>query len=131
MFDPKAVNGSRAVPANEQSMAEELQSRADEESLRVKINGSPVFSPDEAGDLLRQNPLENTRSLQAAIVLEDTGEELYRSAVLPPGGQELRVTLHTVPPPGSYKADARISVIDPATGETVGSMTAELLLTVE
>lgn len=130
-FDPDAVAGARATPIDAKKLQEELQSQAGEGSIRMKINGRPVFSAAGEGDLLFQNPLGNTGNLQAVITLDKTGQELYRSGVLPPGGQELRVTLSVVPPPGSYDATAHISVIDPDTGEKTGSMTAQMEITIE
>lgn len=129
--DPAAANAPRASPADEAAMLAALQAQAEEESFRLRLNGAPTFSADGEGDLLLQNPLENTRSMQVTITLDETGEEVYQSAVLPPGGQELRAALSPIPQPGTHRATAQVSVIDPGTGEAVGSLIAELSLTIE
>lgn len=129
--DPNAVNVPRASPVDEKMLQEALQAQADAESFRVRINSRPAFGADGEGDLLLQNPQENTRSLQVTVTLDETGKEVYQSEVIPPGGQELRVTLSYIPKPGKYEATAGISVIDPATGDAVGSMTAALCLIIE
>ena len=45
--------------------------------------------------------------------------------------EELRAALSPIPQPGTHRATAQVSVIDPGTGEAVGSLIAELSLTIE
>ena len=75
--------------------------------------------------------MENLWDMEVVITSAQDGSELYRSARLKPGERELSGPLKTTLEPGSYTAVASATAIDPESGETTGTVSADLTLTVE
>lgn len=113
-----------AQPKNSPNMTAEewneyLQEQADASQLRFKVNTAMKVEPDGSTDLLLENAAENQSDIQAVLTLSD-GTILYRSTILPPGGQELQVKLTQLPPQGSHTGTVTIQALDPATGMVIG-----------
>ena len=69
--------------------------------------------------------------MEVVITSTQDGSQLYRSARLKPGEREMSGPLETTLEPGTYGAVATATAINPETGETVGTVSADLTLTVE
>lgn len=76
------------------------------------------------------NSMENPWDMEVVITSTQDGTELYRSARLKPGEREMSGPLETTLEPGTYVAVATATAIDPKTGETAGTVSADLTLTV-
>ena len=77
------------------------------------------------------NSMENPWDMEVVITSTQDGSELYRSARLKPGEREMSGPLETTLEPGTYAAVATATAIAPETGETAGTVSADLTLTVE
>lgn len=107
-----------------------LQEQVDASNLRFKINVAPSMQEGGQIDLLLESSVSNSLDIQAVVTLDD-GRQIYKSPVLPPGGQALYVSLDVELEPGSYPASAVIQAVDPETGEMAGSAQTELTITVK
>lgn len=86
-----------------------LQAEADASRIRIKINARPEFeSGDAIGSIYIVNSAENAFNMWVNIYLEETGELIYQSGMMPPNsyidGDKLLVKL----PAGEYAATADI-----------------------
>ena len=91
----------------------------DEETFRYQLNGTPVFS---AG---------SPYPMEVCYQLEETGETVFASGLLPPGSYLETGTLSQSLEPGEYPARAVIRVYDQPGGEEVASFEEEITLTVQ
>lgn len=107
----------------------QLQEQTDASQLRFAINQAVTLAGGKA-DLLLENAPENRVDLRVVLSLAD-GTELYRSGVVPPGGQALSVPVEAELPPGEHPALAVLIAVDRDSGEPLGQAEVELTVTVE
>lgn len=122
---PKTSSNMTAEEWNEY-----LQQQADAAQLRFKVNSAMTVEPDGSTDLLLENAAENQSDIQAVLTLSD-GTVLYRSAILPPGGQELQGKLIQIPEQGAHTGTVTIQALDPATGVVTGQADVKVSLEVK
>ena len=132
--DPNATTQKPLTRAEQQA---QLQKAADESRFRFKMNTAPTvtWSADSGGDIQEVdwhivNSMENPWDMEVVVTSVQDGSELYRSARLKPGEREMSGQLETILEPGTYKAVATATAINPETGETAGTISADLTLTV-
>ncbi len=130
-------NASTQKPLTKVEQQAALQKAADESRFRFKMNTAPTVSwsgdleDEQEADWYIINSMENPWDMEVVITSAQDGSELYRSARLKPGERELSGPLETTLEPGSYTAVATATAIDPESGETTGTVSADLILTVE
>ena len=125
-FDAQAKQGS-VIPPGE--IAARLQKEADDSMFRIRVNKEPEFeTADAQGSLFLENPPDSRYNMHAVVTLRDTGEQVYESEVLYPGGQELRVKLAKPLAPGDYPALVTATALDMETGDVAGSIQTEITL---
>ena len=100
---------------------------ASEESADITGSNGSV----QVADWYIVNSMENPWDMEVVITSTQDGSQLYRSARLKPGEREMSGPLETTLEPGTYGAVATATAINPETGETVGTVSADLTLTVE
>ena len=148
-------NATTQKPITQAEMQAQLQKAADESRFRFKMNTSPTVvwsmssrsetesmaetmieattaSDDEVqmADWYIVNSVENPWAMEVVITSSQDGSEWYRSARLKPGEREMNGPLEVTLEPGTYEAVATATAIDPKTGETAGTVSADLTLTV-
>lgn len=130
-------NASTQKPLTKVEQQAALQKAADESRFRFKMNTAPTVTwsgdleDEQEADWYIINSMENPWDMEVVITSAQDGSELYRSARLKPGERELSGPLETTLEPGSYTAVATATAIDPESGETAGTVSADLTLTVE
>lgn len=137
IFDRNAKKGSNDALTKEEIRAQ-LQDEADKSGFRIQINTAPtVQNSAEQGEDAQQtadwcimNSVENTYNMKVVITMED-GTDIYQSKELVPGDQELIGALKKNLEPGTYALLATATAIDPESGDTVGTASTDLTLTVE
>lgn len=84
------------------------------ETMRVKINGNPMFTDGKSeGSLEIENPAENALYMEVEITLDDTGEVIYDSGAIPPNHYIDNDKLAKVLKKGEYTATAHVTLFDP------------------
>ncbi|MGL6200677.1 MAG: hypothetical protein ACRC3H_17245 [Lachnospiraceae bacterium] len=83
-------------------------------SMRVKLNGYPVF-PDgkSSGNLRIENPAENSLNMNVEIKLNDTEEVIYESGAIPPNHYIDEDKLSVILEKGEYNATAYVTLYNP------------------
>jgi len=129
-FSGKAKEGS---PGMTRAEIQAQLDAADKVRISASINTQPVF-PDGAseGNLFIINPPNNAYQMVTSILLDDTGEEIYNSGLIPPNHyidtDKLAVNLAK----GTYKATAYLYARDPdAPGRPLNTASIDLVLTVQ
>lgn len=76
------------------------------------------------------NPRGNSRNCLVTLLLDETGETLYKSGVLFPGGREVYIQIETDPFAGkeSCPATAIFTILDEKTGEEIGQVEAGVVI---
>lgn len=124
VLDESALYGEQA--------GAQLEAKSDLSDFHFRVSGEGRY-PDgtkQAGDLFIENPSDNKYHMQVTITDKNSGEGLYKSAVLAPGENESRFALNAALSEGSHTATAHISAIDDSTKEPVGEVTADIRLEV-
>lgn len=117
--DPNAVPRPSQTPFDMEAAQAALQAQAEERAFRFQMSARPTVA-GRAVDLLLSNPVENQWDLTLTLTLDATGELLYESGIVVPGGQILQDSLLAELPPGEHPATAALSPLDPETGDTAG-----------
>ncbi len=112
-----------------ETLQQGLQELVDENMLGFSLNAKPVFKDGEATLFLKNDP-ENKHSFVVSIKLNETGEEVYRSELLPPGGEVIRDSLQKDLKQGEYPATAYIEGTA-GEGAPVALLEADMLLLVK
>lgn len=76
-------------------------------NIIIQIPGYPQLAADSATGVVSvmfQNPEGNPCYFQIDLVLQDTGETIYKSGLLEPGTGIENPKLGTIPDPGVYSA---------------------------
>lgn len=125
-FDKDAKEGAVADPGQ---IAARLQNETDNALFRLKVNAEPYFETGGGeGTLFLENPPDNKLNMKAVLTLDETGETLYESGMLYPGGQELKVKLNKTLAAGEYPATVTATAVDPETEEISGVVQASVTL---
>lgn len=128
-FDEHASGGSYSMAAQSGTKLPQ----AKEFSMMANAGVTADAATGRANVLLG-NPPENTRDCRVTLILDATGEELYRTDVLAPGERVAYANLATEPfggNPGTYPATALFEILDEQTGELIGTLEAGINITVE
>lgn len=107
----------------------QLQQQTDESNFRLLINTAPVSKDGQTADWCISNSASNHYNMQVVICRED-GTELYTSAVLAPGRDELEGKMTQTQEAGTYPATATAYALDPENGEKIGEAVVDIILTV-
>lgn len=124
--DAQPSGGSRL---SQEEWQEYLQQEAEASSFRFLVNTAIVVGEDGQADLLLENSADNRDDLQAVLTLSD-GREIYRSAVLAPGGQQLAAEPSIQLSPGVYPALVTVQALDRETGQVTGQAELDVTVTV-
>ncbi len=91
----------------------------------------PIPAGEETVNLVLLNPEGNPCYFTFALVLKDTEEVLYESALVPPGKAITEVTLNRTFDPGEYPLDICISTTSLADGSAMNGANIETVLVVQ
>lgn len=115
---------------DEEKKRAELQDAANSSNFRVMINTAPVTDADGNIDWCIMNSVENSYNMQVVITTTD-GTQLYESNVLVPGGEVLTDKPVQNMPAGTYPALAVVYALDRTTGDILGQVEVDIVLTVK
>lgn len=127
-FDENAAIMSTEELSKE-ALRASLQDQADESMFRVMINTAPVSEDGKNADWCIINSESNSYDMQI-VVRTDDSRQLYTSEVLSPGEQILTGSLDESLPQGTYQATATAYAYDRETGEEIGEVNVDIILTV-
>lgn len=105
--------------------------QGDGTTFRYQLNGTPTFQKDgEKGNLLIENTPGNTYPMEVIYLLDETGETVCRSGLLPPGSYLEEGSLCQPLEPGEYAARAVVVVYDQPQGEELARFEEGITLVV-
>ena len=111
-----------------------LQSKVDESYMNLKINLNPVFEGlNGKGNLMIQNSKSNMSNIQVSIYLEETNQLIYTSPVLKPNqsiSEDVLTETENLEP-GTHKALAMFSILNPETGDKTSETGIKLTITIK
>lgn len=108
-----------------------LNEIVEEGTLRVSINMNPVFPNGEAeGSLQIENHPNNHYDIKAIITLDDTGEQVYDSGMMPANSHIQNDVLEINLDAGEYPATATFTAYDPDSGMEIGQVVANIRISV-
>lgn len=122
MEEPGSMEESSADTGGENSQENATETQPEHDTADHMV---------QVADWYIVNSMENPWDMEVVITSTQDGSQLYRSARLKPGEREMSGPLETTLEPGTYGAVATATAINPETGETVGTVSADLTLTVE
>lgn len=126
----KAKLGQLEDKSNDEIQAA-LDEVIDEGSLRISINENPVFpTGDSEGTLKIENHPNNHYNIRVVITLNDTGEEIYNSGLMPINSHIETDTLERVLDKGEYDGMATFTAYDVETDAEVGQAMAGVRLSI-
>ena len=127
----KGVDHQAAVHDGRLPGYEDAEINTDRNAFFYLLNSEVVFDkPSASGNVMIENTVGNTYNMDVAFTLEETGEEIYHSAVLEPGQYVVSDKLDVRMEKGVYDVLATISVLSPDTGELVETYSENIVLTV-
>lgn len=116
---------------SEAEIAATLNEVVDEGQLQISINMNPVFSSGEAsGNLKIENHPNNHYNIRVSITMDDTGEEIYNSGLMPINSHIDEDVLEKVLKKGEYPATATFTAYDPETDMEVGQSAAKIQISI-
>lgn len=108
------VKEGRLEIGGEVEEEEEEAASGDKSQMRVRLNSRIAFADGESeGEFNIINSESNALSMSVEITLEDTGEVIYESGLIPPNHYIDNDKLTKVLEKGEYKATAHVKLIDP------------------
>ena len=126
----KAKLGQLEDKSNDEVRAA-LDEVIEEGSLRISINENPVFPNGESeGTLKIENHPNNHYNMRVIIKLNDTGEEIYNSGLMPVNSHIDTDKLERILDKGEYDAMATFTAYDIETNAEVGQAMAAVRLSV-
>lgn len=126
----KAKLGQLEDKSNDEIQAA-LDEVIEEGSLRISINENPVFPNGESeGSLKIENHPNNHYNMRVVITLNDTGEEIYNSGLMPINSHIETDTLEHALEKGEYEAMATFTAYDVETDAEVGQAMAGVRISV-
>ena len=103
----------------------------EEGNLSININANPVFpTGDSAGTLMIENHPNNHYNMRVSITLDDTGEEIYNSGLMPINSHIDEDVLSAPLDAGDYDATAAFVAYDVDTDAEVGRAAAKIKISV-
>ena len=103
----------------------------EEGNLSININANPVFPIGySAGTLMVENHPNNHYTMRVSITLDDTGEEIYNSGLMPVNTHIDEDVLSTPLDAGDYDATATFVAYDVDTDAEVGRAAAKIKISV-
>lgn len=103
----------------------------EEGNLSININANPVFpAGDSAGTLMIENHPNNHYNMRVSITLDDTGEEIYNSGLMPINSHIDEDVLSAPLDAGDYDATAAFVAYDVDTDAEVGRAAAKIKISV-
>ena len=103
----------------------------DRETFRYQLNALPSFRADgEGGTLLIENTPGNLYPMEVVYLLDETGETVCESGLLPPGSYLEEGSLSQPLAPGEYPARAVVVVYDQPQGEELARFEEGITLVV-
>lgn len=103
----------------------------EEGNLSININANPVFpTAHSAGTLMIENHPNNHYNMRVSITLDDTGEEIYNSGLMPVNTHIDEDVLSTPLDAGDYDATATFVAYDVDTDAEVGHAAAKIKISV-
>lgn len=131
VWDSNAEEGGLVAKSKEEILAE-LNAKVEEGMINISMNTSPVFKTGtDKGNLLIVNSNKNNYPQVVYILLQETGEEIYRSGGIPVGSKIEYAALNKDLEPGVYDCLACFNNVDPETGTMLGEARAEIKITVQ
>jgi len=128
--DIKAQLGQLEDKTSEE-IEEALNQVVEKGSLNISINMNPVFSNGEAaGSLKIENGPANLYNVRVTIKLDQSGEEVYHSGLMPIDSHIQEDKLEVVLDKGEYDATAVFTAYDVDTDKEIGSVMAQITLSV-
>ena len=110
---------------------EDADINTDRNAFFYLLNSEVVFDkPAASGNVMIENTTGNLYNMEVAFTLEESGEEIYRSALLEPGQYVASDKLDVLLKKGDYDALATIGVYDPDTGDLVETYSENITITV-
>lgn len=92
----------------------EAQKKVDEGQIGIKMNTNVTMQKGcTEGEVLIENPARNTKSFVVNICLADTGEEVYRSGMIPPNSYIEKADFTKELEPGVHNATAYFTTYTP------------------
>ena len=86
-------------------------------------------TPEARGNFRIENPADSEHYMSVSIILPETGQELFYTGFIRPGGSRGEAALHLpILPPGEHECIARITVYDPETFRPRGSKERPIIL---
>ena len=126
----KAQLGQLENKSNEEQQAA-LNEIVEEGTLRVSINMNPVFPTGESeGSLQIENHPNNHYDIKTIITLDDTGEQIYDSGMMPANSHIQNDVLEIDLDAGEYPATATFTAYDPDSGIEIGQVVANIRISV-
>lgn len=108
-----------------------MQGELDESKVAFSVNTSPSFANGRAeGKLMLENPANNAKLLTAEIVLDATGETIYRSKAISPGTYLEKIRLEKPLPRGEYPATVYLKAYHLETQKLIGQTGAAVTISV-
>lgn len=103
----------------------------EEGNLSININANPVFpTGDSAGTLMIENHPNNHYNMRVSITLDDIGEEIYNSGLMPINSHIDEDVLSAPLDAGDYDATATFVAYDVDTDAEVGRAAAKIKISV-
>ena len=103
----------------------------EEGNLSININANPVFpTGDSTGTLMIENHPNNHYNMRVSITLDDTGEEIYNSGLMPINSHIDEDVLSAPLDAGDYDATAAFVAYDVDTDAEVGRAAAKIKISV-
>lgn len=103
----------------------------EEGNLSININANPVFPTGySAGTLMIENHPNNHYNMRVSITLDNTGEEIYNSGLMPVNSHIDEDVLSTPLEAGDYDATATFVAYDVDTDAEVGRAAAKIKISV-
>lgn len=109
-----------------------FQDQADASMFSFQINARPVFENGQSkGNLQIGNPPNNLHDIQVDIVLDSTGELLYKSGLIPPNKHIAEIAFSKNLPKGIHKATANINVYQKEPPQLLGQTSAQIHINIQ
>jgi hypothetical protein len=130
-WDSNAEEGDLEHMSQEEIQAA-LDKKVEESMIEISMNTSPVFADGTSkGNLGIVNSENNNYPQVVYIVLQDTGEEIYRSGAIAVGSKIEEAALDVDLDAGTYPCVAYFNMVNMDTGEFIGTAAAEIEITVQ
>jgi hypothetical protein len=106
--------GEVITPENVERIASEVQADVDRGMFMTHFNNLWSFPDGESpsSDAIMGNHSANTYPFWCSVTLNDTGEEVYRSGLVPLGTEIAEIKLTKDLEPGSYPATIAINLVE-------------------